>query len=327
VTQRPDTLLAVLLGVAATALAALAAAVVEAGENGLLGFGAVGVGLVTACHRLAAELVRLPPALVLAGVAVVASAGAFAGALARLWREQRMLGALPARTVEETPFFALADPAVPIDVVPAGTPAAFCTGLLRPRVVVTEGLLARLGEDERRAAVAHELEHARGRAPLKVSLARLAARGLFWLPVLRDLADRYVFLAEVEADRAAVRQTSTPALAGALLEVLAAPGLTTSVGLADFADARLRRLVDPASGPPPLFRRSSIVLSGLSVVAVGALLVWQPHLAANESSHLHAMSVKLLAHRVDARLLGLAETAAAVLALTVLVRRLSRCAR
>jgi beta-lactamase regulating signal transducer with metallopeptidase domain len=323
-TKRADVLLAVLLGVALIALAGLAAVLVEVGGDGLFGAGAVGVGLVTACHRLAGELVRLPPALVLVVVALAASAAAFLHALARVLREQRTLRALPARAVEETAFRELADPAIRIEVVPAAAPAAFCTGLLRPRVVVTEGLLERLGRNERRAAVAHELAHAQGRGPLKVSLARLASRSLFWLPVLGDLADRYLFLAEVEADRAAVGRTSRSALAGALLEVLAVPRLPASVGLADFAGARIERLVDPEARTPPLFRRSSIVLSALAALAVGVLLVRQPHLAGAESTHLHAMSTALLAHRIDARLLGLAETAAVVLAATLFVRLLAR---
>src|SRR5262249_8723539 len=45
-TKRPDLLLAVLLGAAATALAGLAAVLVEIGGDGLFGAGAVGVGLV-----------------------------------------------------------------------------------------------------------------------------------------------------------------------------------------------------------------------------------------------------------------------------------------
>src|SRR5262249_12310365 len=158
-----------------------------------------------------------------------------------------------------------------------------CTGLLHPRVMVTEGLLERLGEDERRAAIAHELEHARRRGPLKVSVARLAARGLFWLPVLRDLADRYVFLAEGEADRAGPRRRTPPALRGALLGLRSAPRLPAPAGLADFADARIDRLVDATSAPPPLFRRSSLMLSALAALVVAALLVWQPHLAGAES--------------------------------------------
>jgi hypothetical protein len=324
VTKHPDWVLAALLVVAGACVATLAAVLVEIGLDGVLGVGAIGLGLATACHRLAAELLRLPPTLVVATVAGCASAIAFAAAIVRIWQEQRTLRALPGRPIEETLFAPLADATTPIDVVPAPTAAAFCTGVLSPRVVVTEGLLQRLGDDERRAAVVHELEHARAGGPLKVAIARVAARALFWLPVLQDLADRYVLLIEVEADRAAAGRTSRSALAGALLEVLGTPRVTGAVGLADFAEARVDRLVDPDADLPPLFRRSSLLAMAVAALAFVALVLWTPQLGAGESSHLHAMSVNLLAHRVHDRLIGFAETAAVLIGIATVARALYR---
>jgi hypothetical protein len=51
------------------------------------------------------------------------------------------------------------------------------------------------------------------------------------------------------------------------------------------------------------------------------LIASSPHLGVGESAQLHAMSVHLLADRLGARLLGLAETAAVVTAFLLVRRR------
>jgi hypothetical protein len=187
---------------------------------------------------------------------------------------------------------------------------AFCAGILRPRVLVTSGLLERLDADEQRAAILHELEHARSRGPLKVALARTTARSFFWVPALRDLADRYILLCELEADRAAVARTGRAALAGALLEVIESPRLAGAVGLADFAAPRIDRLFDPHAALPPLFRRSSLLAALGAIAGAAGLVLSVRHLGSSESTHLHAMSVQLLVHRIRDRVLGLAGMAA-----------------
>jgi Zn-dependent protease with chaperone function len=98
-------------------------------------------------------------------------------------------------------------------------PQAFCAGLLRPRVYVSTGAVEHLGRDELEAVLAHEAHHARYRDPLRVFFARVLSDSLFFLPVLRCLADRYAALAEVAADAAAVRRHrgDTRPLAAALL--------------------------------------------------------------------------------------------------------------
>jgi beta-lactamase regulating signal transducer with metallopeptidase domain len=210
---------------------------------------------------------------------------------------------------------------VPIEIIPAATANAFCAGIVRPRVLVTRGLLLRLDEEELRAAVRHELEHARARGPLKVALAHVAARALFWLPALGDLLERYILLSELAADRAAIRATSRSALAGALAEVIDAPPRPAgAVALADFAAPRIDRLLDPGAKLPPIFRRSSLVEALIAVAAVAFVFVCSPHLGLGESEQLHSMSVNLLAHHAGARLIGLGETAAFV-AIGLTIRR------
>lgn len=312
--ERPDLLLTVLLLMAAAAGAALVGSLIEIGPHGMVGLGAVGLGVLTACFLFAFEIRHLPPAVIGASLLVLSSSIALVLALLRVWREQLLLSRLPRIPI------AAGD--VPVDMVPSATVNAFCAGVIRPRVLVTKGLLARLDDDELRAAVMHELEHARARGPLKVALAHIATRTLFWLPALGDLLDRYVLLSELAADRAAIRATSRSALAGALSEVVdGPPRLAGAVALADFAAPRIDRLFDPRAELPPIFRRSSL-LAGLAALGLVAfVLVCSPHLGLGESAQLHSMSVNLLAHRLHDRLIGLGETAVLVSTAIALRRR------
>ena len=111
-------------------------------------------------------------------------------------------------------------------------PMAFCAGLHRPKVYVSRGALELLDERQRQAVVAHEAHHAARRDPLRLLIARAVSDGLFFLPVLRRLADRCAALAEVAADEAAVRATgSVQPLASVLLLVESHPE-PTAVGIA-----------------------------------------------------------------------------------------------
>lgn len=93
---------------------------------------------------------------------------------------------------------------------------AFTVGLLRPRVHVTDGLVAALSADELIAVLCHEREHARGRHPLRQALRCAAGEVLFFLPVLRWWAGRQGERAEVAADGAAIAAVGRQAVAGAL---------------------------------------------------------------------------------------------------------------
>jgi len=97
-------------------------------------------------------------------------------------------------------------------------PQAFCAGLFRPTVYVSSSAVERLSERELDAVLAHESHHARVRDPLRILFARVLSDAVFFLPGVRQLGDRYQALAEVAADRAAVRAAGDRGpLASALL--------------------------------------------------------------------------------------------------------------
>ena len=98
-------------------------------------------------------------------------------------------------------------------VVPGTAPLAFCAGLVRPRVYLSEGCFDCLGVREVASVVAHEGHHADRRDPLRVLIARAIGDAYS----LRSLPRREQALGELAADAAAVRRGGVAPLASALL--------------------------------------------------------------------------------------------------------------
>jgi Zn-dependent protease with chaperone function len=178
------------------------------------------------------------------------------------WRQlrasRRFLGAL--RVVARRPIHGTV-----VAVVESDEPLAFCAGLLRPQMYVSTGTLGRLREDELQAVVAHERHHARQRDPLRIFTTRVLADALFFLPAARRLGERYAALAELAADRAAVRSAGEAApLASALLSFEAANPAV--VGIAP-------ERVDHLMGERPAWELpvALLVWSFIAVVAVVAV--------------------------------------------------------
>ncbi|MGH3233468.1 MAG: M48 family metalloprotease [Streptosporangiaceae bacterium] len=92
-----------------------------------------------------------------------------------------------------------------------------CSGLLRPRVTVSTGVVEVLSDAQLRAVLAHEASHARHRDPLLITITRAAGAGLLFIPLARRLGSLAVARAEIAADAAAVAVAGRAALCGALL--------------------------------------------------------------------------------------------------------------
>jgi Peptidase family M48 len=169
-----------------------------------------------------------------------------------LWRgamaHRRFAGRLPLRGEREVAGRRVS--------VLAGTRAmAFCAGLLRPRIYVSEGALARLGEPELEAIVAHEAHHAARRDPLRILFARAIGTAF---------GRREQTLADLSADAYAVRRVGDAPLASALLAF--------DADAAGIAAVRVDHLTGEAPGtevPRPL-----AIAAGIVVCALLAELVW-----------------------------------------------------
>lgn len=130
-------------------------------------------------------------------------------------------------------------------------PLAYCLPGRRGRVVVTEGVLASLGEDELDALLEHEHAHLRARHDLLLE----AFTGLHraFPRIVRSAAalDQARLLVEALADDAAGRRAGREPLARALVACAgaAAPGGSLAAG-GDHTLLRVERLVRPAAVRP-----------------------------------------------------------------------------
>ena len=152
----------------------------------------------------------------------------------------------------------------PVTLVEDPRPRAFCAGYVRPRIYLSSGALGRLSDPQLRAVVAHERHHMLRHDPLRILLARVLGHSLFFMPVLRRLAERYRALSELAADEKAVHREGAGALASALLAFGERGDPAVVVGIA-------RERVDHLLGQGPRWELPISLLAG-SLVAI-ALLV------------------------------------------------------
>ena len=102
--ERPNLIFGAFLVLAAAAGAALLGALVEIGLQGVAGVAAVGAGIASACVLFAIELRQLPLALVVVSLTAVASGVALIRGLRGIWREQRLIRALPVVALAESDY-------------------------------------------------------------------------------------------------------------------------------------------------------------------------------------------------------------------------------
>ena len=102
-------------------------------------------------------------------------------------------------------------------VVPSSRPVAFCLGLLRPCIVVSDRLLELLADRELLSVIAHERHHARRRDPLRRALAQAMSDALWFIPALRRTAATQMTISELAADAEAARSAGVQPLASALV--------------------------------------------------------------------------------------------------------------
>jgi Zn-dependent protease with chaperone function len=135
-------------------------------------------------------------------------------------------------------------------------PVAYCLPGLRPRVVLSQGVLSRLDDVEVAAVLAHERAHLTARHDLVV-LPFVALGATFpRLPAVRTARLAVALLVEMLADDRAVRRHDRTVLARALVEVGTASVPAGGLGLGgDDVLLRAQRLLHP---PPPLSRPQAV---------------------------------------------------------------------
>lgn len=154
-----------------------------------------------------------------------------------------------------------------VATLPSRASVAFCAGFFRPCIYVSDGLVARLGEPELAAVLAHEAAHARRADPLRMALASLVGDLCFAVPLVARWRVCSLRRLEMRADDAAAQATSRAAVAGAVL-ALDAPHFDAN----DVAATRIARLLGRPRRPqrPPV---RELGVSALGVVAVAVPLL------------------------------------------------------
>ena len=127
------------------------------------------------------------------------------------------------------------------------TPTAYCIPGRQSRVVLSQGVLDELPDDQLEAVIAHEDAHLAGRHDLLLEFFAVAHRAVpSRLRSAAALAEVRL-LVEVLADRAAVRRSGEVATARALLALAGSREPEAALGVGTTAPVRLRLLAD---GPP-----------------------------------------------------------------------------
>ena len=152
-------------------------------------------------------------------------------------------------------------------VVPGRDPCAFCAGLLRPSIYVSEGTLA-VDPGALRAILAHEEHHRRRRDPLRLVLTRTVGDAFRPLPPFAGLADRQAAVADLLADEAAV------AAVGEARPLAAALARFDESG-AGVAPERVDRLV--RTGPATTVSAALPLAAAVALAVMSVLLVLGHH--------------------------------------------------
>ena len=165
-----------------------------------------------------------------------------------------------------------------VRVVASDEAFAVTCGLLRPRILVSEGLARSLSRAELMAVLAHERCHLQHRDPLRLLAARMLAGYGFYLPAARWLAGQLGLRRELAADRAAATRAGRAVLAGALLKLASVPACP-AVAAAGHADdpagsleARVTQLEHGRPARPRLGRtRIAATAGGLALLTAAGM--------------------------------------------------------
>jgi len=236
----------------------------------------IGCGMDAACVLMS----RTPAQMFVSGVrllSIVGGAGFLAWVVRLTWvlaAAARYLRRLPTAPLANT----LADAAghahvTRVAVLDVDTPEAFCAGVWRPTVFVSQGLVLRLREKEMLAVLWHEGCHARRRDPLRRAAYRSAADLLRPIAVVRWWIERRLDLAELLADRLALHEVGATALAGAMWRAQC-PAREWTVGFGEAGSARVAQLLGdtpPRQWPPSaVWARSALGI--IFMIGIGGCL-------------------------------------------------------
>ena len=157
----------------------------------------------------------------------------------------------------------------------AEEPTAFCAGSLRPRVLLSEGLVRTVGDEELDAILLHEQDHVRRLEPLVRAGYDAAATVFFYVPLLRWWSRKRIEDAELRADRAALDRLGPRPVAAALWALGSSPLLRGTAAFGGVAELRVAQILgDPLPRRAPEWSLMAISTMGVYLaLQVGSCLV------------------------------------------------------
>ncbi|MBD2871106.1 M56 family metallopeptidase [Paenibacillus arenilitoris] len=168
-------------------------------------------------------------------------------------------------------------------VVSHPDPIALTMGFVRPRIVLSTGLIQLLDEGELEALIRHEQFHLIHRDPLKTFLMVVCSAVIWYVPILKWSRKQYTAAREVLADAYAIDATGSAEHLGSALLKLLRNNRTKRYpfAYASFAESsinyRIKHLIDPQAEyafrlPVKRTMLSLQVVAALSVLLIGELL-------------------------------------------------------
>lgn len=162
-----------------------------------------------------------------------------------------------------------------IYILPTAEVAAFTIGLFRPKVVMSEGLLQTFSDEEIDAIIFHEEYHQNKWDPLKLFCFTLLAEGMMYIPILKELLQRYHTYQELAADKYAMQKMeSSFELGSALLKLIKIKTMENRCVTASFAKTAINLRIEQVLNEKvakltiPLHTNSVYVTVGLFWVSI-----------------------------------------------------------
>ncbi|WP_191560373.1 M56 family metallopeptidase [Metabacillus idriensis] len=130
-------------------------------------------------------------------------------------------------------------------------------GFIRPKIILSTGLLNLLDESEKQAVILHEIFHQKNRDPLKLFILSVSSSVMWYIPILSWFYLKYKVIREILADHNAIsRLESSAYLGSALLKLLKNSHKKKRLSFlyAPFADTainlRMQKIIDPSAEAP-----------------------------------------------------------------------------
>ncbi|MCD9026524.1 M56 family metallopeptidase [Cohnella silvisoli] len=167
-----------------------------------------------------------------------------------------------------------------IEVILDSSIIAMTAGLIKPRVILSSGLIERFNDQEMEAILFHEMYHSKFRHPLQLLILTMIAESLAFLPIMKSLVHHYKIWMELLADRFAIyHMGSEIQLAQVLLAVLKNNQVKSQGYGVHFVNEsvnyRLKQLIDPQTPIRiPFFKQKTLLLSVIVLVMMTLIFIY-----------------------------------------------------